>query len=224
MRSAIHEGRGATSPDVVPTPGSRRPRRLTRADHTQKRSTALRITQRLAMGVAAATLLAGCGDPARLVAPADVLDAGAPLATVAALPVDVSGSWSWQEELVSVMPQEIAILIGLQPEGTVTHVTCTDYGTITLVQSGSTFAGTATQTSVCQTRGGQQFSPFPPEVDITNGRINGQSLHFDFGGCPYDAVATPAGGEALRLEGTGMCPVDLRPALLKTVTFEAVRI
>jgi hypothetical protein len=180
-------------------------------------------TRRLTACAVAATLLAGCGDQGPLVAPTDLRETTRPVAAVAAGAIDVSGSWSWREEVVSVMPREIALILGLTPEGTVTHVTCTDFGAMTLVQTGSTFGGTATQTSICRTRGGQQFSPFPPELAITDGRIAGRSLHFDFGGCAYHAVATPAGGAAVRLEGTGICPVDLHPALLKTVTWDAVR-
>jgi hypothetical protein len=189
----------------------------------QERTSLPRVMRSVAMCVAAVTLLAGCGDQAGLVAPAAVHDAGGSGAALAAGAVDVSGSWNWREEVVSVMPREIALLIGLEPEGRVTHVTCTDFGTMTLVQTGSTVTGTATQTSVCRTRGGQQFSPFPPELAITDGRLAGRSLHFDFSGCAYHAVATLAGGVAVRLEGTGICPVELHPALLKTVTWEAVR-
>jgi hypothetical protein len=183
----------------------------------------LDLWRRPAVYAAVATLLASCGDPARVVAPADIRGVGAPLASVAAGVIDVGGAWSWHEEVVSIMPREIALLIGLEPEGNVTHVTCTDFGAMTLAQTGATFTGTATQTSLCRTRGGQQFSPFPPELAITDGRIAGRSLHFDFGGCAYHAVAAPAGGVAVRLEGTGICPVDLHPALLKTVTWDAVR-
>jgi hypothetical protein len=189
-----------------------------------ERISALRHTRRLTTGVAVATLLAGCGDPARLVAPAAVRGTGRPLTSVASGTVDVSGAWQWREEVVSLMPREIALLIGLTPEGTVTHVTCTDQGTMTLVQTGSTFTGAVTQTSLCRTRGGQEFSAFPPELAVTDGRVEGRSLRFSFGGCPYHAVATLAGdGVAVQLKGTGVCPVELRPALLKTVTWEAAR-
>jgi hypothetical protein len=179
--------------------------------------------RRLTACAVAATLLAGCGDRGPLVAPADLRATTGPVAAVAAGAIDVSGSWSWHEDVVSVMPREIALVLGLTPEGTVTHVTCTDFGTMTVTQTGSTFTGTATQTSVCRTRGGQQFSPFPPDLTVTDGRVVGRSLQFSFGGCPYHAVATLAGGGAVLLEGTGACAVDLHPALLKTVTWEAVR-
>lgn len=186
------------------------------------RCTGWRLVRHVAGIAAAATLTAGCGDQARLVAPADVPDAHRSSPQVAA-GIDVGGSWVWREGVVSIMPREIAPFLGIEPEGTVTHVRCTNHGTLTLAQDGSTVTGAATQTSACRTRGGQQFSPFPPVLTVTDGRIAGRSLHFSFGGCPYHAVARLVDGVAVELTGGGTCPVDVHPALLNTVSWTAVR-
>jgi hypothetical protein len=125
---------------------------------------------------------------------------------------DISGTWLWSEEVIfSVAAPLTGVFFGIQPEGPITHFTCHDSGTMTLVQSGSSFSGTATQVSECRTRGGQVFSPpvFPPTLDVAEGTIEGRSLHMLFGAgdinCPYHASISMEGGQAVRLTGSGRC-------------------
>jgi hypothetical protein len=139
--------------------------------------------------------------------------------------IDLSGTWVWSETVTTIIPPFIASILGITPEGPVTHATCYDAGILTLVQSGRTFVGTATQTATCTTRGGQQYQPpFPSTLEVLDGRIDGRSLEFTFSGdCPYHGSASLAGGVVVGIGGTGKCAVDLHPALLKTVTWQATR-
>src|SRR5215203_4745141 len=73
----------------------------------------------------------------------------AALTSVQGESIDLSGTWSWSETLTTIIPPFIAEIIGIVPEGPVTHATCYDNGTFSLVQTGNTFSGTATQTSAC---------------------------------------------------------------------------
>lgn len=139
--------------------------------------------------------------------------------------IDISGTWTWSETVTTIIPPLIAGFIGITPEGPVTQATCSDFGTFNLVQTGNTFAGTATQTSACITKGGQEYTPpFPPTLDIVDGRIAGQGIEFSFSGeCPYHGVISLSGGTAVQLRGTGKCEIMLHPALLKTVSWQATR-
>jgi hypothetical protein len=167
----------------------------------------------------------------------DVSDATAPTApspvsltmraaTVHSEAIDISGSWTWSDIVTTTFPAEIAEILGIQAEGAVTHATCEAGGTMSIAQTGDTFQGTATQASRCTTRGGQQIvSPFPPTIEIVDGRIAGRSLHFLFGGqeCPFQAVVSVSDGVAVALEGTGKCAPEVHPGLLKSVNWRAAR-
>jgi hypothetical protein len=125
-----------------------------------------------------------------------------------ALPT-VDGTWNWSEEINFVFHRDLALAIGITPEGEVTHAHCFDSGTITLDQSGSTFEGTATQPiGTCRTRGGQEFSNvFPEPFPVFDGSITGHSIHFGFSSpdCPYNAVLTLQGNQAVSASGQGNC-------------------
>lgn len=147
------------------------------------------------------------------------------LASAQGASIDLSGTWSWSETVTTIIPPLIAGIIGIVPEGPVTSATCYDSGTFSLVQTGNTFAGTATQTTACITKGGQQYAaPFPPTLDILDGHIRGQSIDFLFGeGCPYRGTISLSEGVAVQIGGTGKCEIALHPALLKTVSWQATR-
>jgi hypothetical protein len=180
----------------------------------------------------AALSTAGCGadvvSPTRRVLAARVLAARVLAARVngGAHQVNLSGHWAWSETVTTIFPPFIAGIVGIEPEGPVTHATCYDAGVLTLVQTGDTFVGTATQTSTCTTRGGQQYQPpFPPTLEVLGGQIHGQSFEFEFsGGCPYRGTASLVDGVVVRIGGTGKCEIFLHPALLKTVSWQATRL
>jgi hypothetical protein len=160
----------------------------------------------------AALLAAGCdGGPGT--APTGPSAAGAASAAVAAAaPVDVSGEWSWREEVVLQVPTAFLPFFGIEPEGPVTIGRCVNSGEMTLVQQGAAFSGSASQTAACVTRGGQLFSPpaFGPTVVIADGVMTGRSLRFVFGvgdvPCIHHAViADIEDGRAVRLRGGGRC-------------------
>jgi hypothetical protein len=168
-------------------------------------SNALRLSW-LALALAAA----GCNDRQEPLAPSDgtsllVASESAPVA-------DLSGTWLWREDVIfSVAAPTTGVFFGIQPEGPITHFRCHESGTMTLIQSGSSFSGTASQASECRTRGGQVFSPpvFPATLDVAEGTIEGRSLHMLFGAgdinCPYHATISMEGGQAVSLNGSGRC-------------------
>jgi hypothetical protein len=143
-------------------------------------------------------------------------------------PFDISGDYVWSETGKGLISEEFAeAFFGIQPEGKVTHATCQNQGTFTLVQNGTSFSGEATQTGTCVTRGGQVFdNTFPFPFPILNGRITGRSIHFDFSDpiCPYVGVLQIAGGQVVGVRGTGRCgPIGPRDHF-KTIGWEATRI
>ena len=170
---------------------------------------------------------------------ATVLTAAVPTLSMA----DVSGTWTWDEEVKFMLPQSVPEAIadfGITPDGPVTHVTCHDSGMMTLVQNRATFSGSATQAGTCRTRGGQLVAaPFPSLVNIVDGTIDGRSVHFlfgsdDFSSCPYmGMIADVDAGIAVELRASGRCiapghpqnpvPVDPPPVPNKTVTWQARR-
>ncbi|MEO6525263.1 MAG: hypothetical protein ABIP93_01430 [Gemmatimonadaceae bacterium] len=191
------------------------------APPVEARSTLTRVAPLVAL--LAALSIAGCGaDVAAPTAPTS-----APRRSVGTEAVDLSGTWAWSETVAALFPPFIAQIVGIEPEGPVTHATCYDWGVLTLVQTGDTFTGTATQSSICTTKGGQEYVPpsFPPLLDVLNGQIRGRSFSFDFSvGCPYSGTVSLDGGVATRIGGTGRCEVFLHPALLKTVSWQATRL
>ena len=152
----------------------------------------------------------------------------------------LAGTWNWSETVVLHLPEGFLPLFGIASEGPMTMATCHDFGTLVITQSGAAFSGTATQTAVCETRGGQVFVPpvFPPAFEVSDGQFTGRSFRMLFPGgevpCPYNGlVAAEAGGVATELRGTGRCLVPGHPqnplgvpppgSPTKTVTWQATR-
>jgi hypothetical protein len=116
-----------------------------------------------------------------------------------------------------ILTEEAAPMFGVAPEGPRTILNCESGGVLTINQTGDTFTGSATQSSLCETKGGVQVvpPPFPPALDVIDGRINGRHISFTFGAgpvpCPYTASVRVTGGSATALVGTGRCIVPGHP-------------
>ena len=140
--------------------------------------------------------------------------------------INVTGSWTWQETVESAIPPFIVEMIGqgIVPEGEITYLTCKGGGEMTLVQTGGTFEGTATQGGSCVTEGGQgPFWPpsFPPLLEATNGVISGKDISWTFNNCAYTAKVVGSGN---RLVGQGACDIPLPlPYFLRTPNWRARR-
>lgn len=173
----------------------------------------------LALGLTAA-LLAGCSDRGPVgIEPGSAESQSQARASKAAQPVpDLSGAWNWSNEEVIRMPEFLVLMLDLTPEGPNTLTRCNAAGTMTLVQTGAEFSGTAMKMfDACQTKGGQSFQrPDLPHF-IEDGRISGRSAHFSFSApivtpCPHHAVISAAqDGVAVALSGTGHCFVPGHP-------------
>jgi hypothetical protein len=189
-----------------------------------------------------AVAAAACSERQDPFAPVPADGASLPQAAKSAAVADISGTWLWSEEVIfSVAAPLTGVFFGIQPEGPITHFTCHETGTMTLIQAGASFSGTASQLSECRTRGGQVFSPpvFPPTLDVADGTIEGRSVHLLFGAgdinCPCRATISMEGGQAVRLTGSGRCiepghplsgiPLDPpdQAGASPTVNWEAVR-
>jgi hypothetical protein len=136
----------------------------------------------------------------------------------AGVAADVSGTWSVAGVLQLIVPEFVAeVILGIDPEGPVTHIRCTFSGTAELVQDGDTFSGTELQDpNQCVTRGGQAFQDEGGPVPIVDGRINGRNISFaldDFPVfCPQQGVISDIqDGSANRMSGTGRCIVPGHP-------------
>ena len=144
----------------------------------------------------------------------------------AAREIDVTGGWTWQETVESAIPPFIVELIGqgIVPEGEITYLTCKGGGEMTLVQSGGTFEGTATQSGSCVTDGGQgPFWPpsFPHVLEVANGVISGNDVSWTFNNCAYTAKVVGSGDN---LVGRGACDIPLPPPyFLRTPNLRAQR-
>jgi hypothetical protein len=157
----------------------------------------------------AALLLAGCtGDGStgpEIGRPGDAFQAQ--LAVEAA---DISGEWSWSSEnFIHLSAFAAEFLFGFEPEGERTTLRCAHEGTLTLVQDGSTFAGSTSTQATCETRGGQT-ADFPPGgVLIVGGTILGRSIQFTaMDGpveCPARGTIRTEDGAAVALSGTQVC-------------------
>lgn len=190
----------------------------------------------LALGAA----LAGCSE-GELMGPSSESEAS--LSASSASVVDLSGGWNWSNVEALTFPPDVALMVGIAPEGEVTQARCESAGSMTLVQTGASFEGQATKTSnSCETRGGQAFQQPATVLQITDGRVRGHSAHFSFHSfvvrpCPHQVViSTDQSGTATALSGTGRCvlpghpqsesPVDLPPppgGTSKTLSWQAVR-
>ena len=148
-------------------------------------------------------------------------------------PVNLAGDWAWTEEVLVVLPAEIALFFFQVPvpEGPVMHLRCASWGTMTLTQAGNVVAGGASQQSTCTTRGGQAaVPPFPPGFGVT-GTLKGHALHFDLDvgegfACPYQGSLSVVAGQAVALNATGVCGPEapFQPNVGRTLSFDAVRI
>lgn len=125
---------------------------------------------------------------------------------------DLDGTWQWWEKTTVAARPLTAAMFGIPPEGPMTHFTCESGGQLTITAvTGTTFVGSATQSSECVTRGGFVFNPplFPASLQLVNGEIRGHSFRFDFsaGGipCPHAGAIRVHGGTPMELRGSGDC-------------------
>jgi hypothetical protein len=202
-----------------------------RASHLLSGTAALLLT--------ACTMTPDGGEPQSLTALAPT----APSAVQPGSPPDLSGSWNWSNVEVLRMPSFVAIMVGIKPEGLNTQARCESAGTMTLVQTGASFSGSAARTfNACETKGGQFFQQPGTAFQISDGRITGSSIHFSFSSpfvspCPHRAtISAVEGGIAGALNGTGGCilpghpqsesPVQLNPppgGTSQTIAWTATR-
>jgi hypothetical protein len=135
---------------------------------------------------------------------------------------DLSGAWNWSSAEVLRMPrwfvEAFGPVLGIAPEGENTHARCESAGTMTLVQAGAEFDGTATRTfNACETTGGQAFQQPGVAFDIADGGISGKSIRFSFHTalvrpCPHHAVISNVRGAAATvLNGAGWCILPGHP-------------
>jgi hypothetical protein len=108
---------------------------------------------------------------------------------------------------------------------------CVSSGDATLTQTGNDFSGFATQSSSCETSGGQLAAtpPFPPGFGIS-GTINGRHVAFsaDVGNgieCSYRGAVRTWLGEAVAIDATGDCdvPAPFKPNASKSLSFDMYR-
>jgi hypothetical protein len=157
------------------------------------------------------------------------------------------GDWSWSSVERLRLPEDFVLamgpLLGIVPEGENTHALCESAGSMTLVQTGTTFEGTAVKEfNSCETTGGQIFQQPSVNFFVVDGRIRGNSVYFSFESatvkpCPHQVVITETDGDSVvGLSGTGRCilpghpqsesPVSLDPppgGTSKTLNWEASR-
>jgi hypothetical protein len=145
---------------------------------------------------------------------------------------------------LTVPPWVAQLVLGIEPEGPVTHIRCTFAGTMYLEQSGATFTGKQErEPNRCVTRGGREFEEPTGDVAVVDGRIRGRSVSFVLMSgplaCPQRGVISEIhDGEAHRMSGTARCivpghpksdaapPFDIDPppaGTSKTLTWEAWR-
>lgn len=134
------------------------------------------------------------------------------VAVVAAAVPDLGGEWRWTSVEKVSMPPFLAMLLGIVPEGDLTHARCESGGTMTLLQNDGSFAGTAQKLSnECTTEGGQAFNQPETRFVVTDGRVDGRSVRFSFGTatvapCPHRAVIAELEGDTpIALTGNGRC-------------------
>ena len=156
-----------------------------------------------------AAVLGACGETPLTEPVSDFTGALTPAWLKAA---DLSGTWQWWQTTKVAARPFTAVLFGIQPEGPITQFTCESAGQLTInAVTASTFVGSATQSSICVTRGGIVFNPslFPPSLHVANGEIRGHSFRFDFtdGGipCPQAGAIHVQNGTAVELRGSGDC-------------------
>ena len=136
---------------------------------------------------------------------------------------DVSGSWNWSGAgHLTVPASEVQRLLGIEPEGPITHLRCEAAGTMELSQIGARFTGSATRhTSRCETDSGRALelptSTFPNVLPVADGLITGRAIHFLFGavagvGCPHNgAIQDIDESGATELRASGRCIIPGHP-------------
>jgi len=136
---------------------------------------------------------------------------------------DVSGSWIWSGVgHLTVPASDVQRLLGILPEGPITHLRCEGGGTMEISQTGSTFSGLVTRTTDrCETDGGRVVerpsATFPNTLPVVEGIITGRALHFLLGavagvGCPHNgAIHDVVEGVATELRATGRCIIPGHP-------------
>jgi hypothetical protein len=146
-----------------------------------------------------------------------------PSAIATSLVPDVSGSWNWSGSgHLTVPATEVERLLGILPEGPITHLRCEATGTMELSQTGATFSGVATRNAgQCETGGGRVLelpaATFPNTLPVAEGLITGRAVHFLLGavaglGCPHNgAIQDVVDGAATELRATGRCIIPGNP-------------
>jgi hypothetical protein len=146
-----------------------------------------------------------------------------PSAVVSRSVPDVSGSWSWSGVgQLTVPASEVERLLGIPPEGPITHLRCEATGTMELSQTAETFSGVAIRNSGrCETGGGRVLelptATFPNTSLVVDGLITGRAVHFLLGavaglGCPHNgAIQDVVEGTATELRATGRCIIPGHP-------------
>lgn len=200
-----------------------------------------------------AAMLAGCSQtPAFPTSPSALVDAAAVVKPAALLVAprgvtapNINGLWNARGVVQLTVPPWVAqLVLGIVPEGPVTHIRCESSGTMELTQLGESFSGIQYRDpNVCETRGGQRYEEPKGMVPVLEGRIEGRSLGFELEDppltCPQRGVITQIeDGTATRLSGTARCivpghpqsdappPFDIDPppgGTSKTLTWEAWR-
>lgn len=184
--------------------------------------------------VLAAALVAGCSNGGPTGTEGEAAEpqfrAAGPVSS-AESPPDLSGAWNWSTVELLRMPrwfvQAMGPVLNIVPEGSNTHARCESAGSMTLVQAGSGFEGTALRTSnACETTGGQVFSQPSGTLAVADGRITGRSIRFSFHSatvlpCPHHAVISGVeGGVAAALYGSGRCRLPGHPQSESPVVME----
>jgi hypothetical protein len=100
---------------------------------------------------------------------------------------DIEGLWSYRASVTN---------------GSIV-VTCNQNGTMSLIQTDTTFKGTSSASATCSTPTG--YFTDDRDGDITNGVIDGANFSFtDPGGCVFEGTAY--GDPVNQLKGTVTCP------------------
>jgi hypothetical protein len=169
--------------------------------------------------------LVACSETDRATSGATAISAvpTAPSAVVTSAVPDVSGLWNWAASgRLTVPSTDVERLLGILPEGPITHLRCEATGTMELLQTGTAFSGLATRdSSRCETGGGRVLTlptaTFPNTLPVGDGLITGRGLHFLFGaaaglGCPHNgAIQDVVAGVATALSAAGRCIIPGHP-------------
>jgi hypothetical protein len=153
-----------------------------------------------------------------------------PVTVMGAEVPDVSGTWEWTSLTPVVVPGDVGPAFwGVNPEGAILHLTCRTWGTLTIVQNGSSFTGTSDQSAECITKGGQTaaWTPFGPFYTVS-GSIMGHNVTIqgeDF--CAWQGSLSVQKGVATAFHTVGGCqppgPLPVHPLKIWDINFDGVR-